>query len=484
MHERGLVRRLIINTFSLAIADIANKFMSLLYFLIAARHLGPTQFGVLSFALAFVNIFTVFPDMGLGMLATREIARDRSVAKTFLANGTAMRLLGSGLVCLIILLLINLLNYPPEIRTIVNLLSLFVLLNALFSFYANIFWGFERNEFVALIRLVQTLGLAGGALLLARGAAAPLRYAWLYIGANGLAVIFAALLLAWKFVPIGISWNFPEWQRMLRVSYPFAIASILVAAYYWNASLFLAQFWKTSEVGIYNAGFRFAFGIVFPAGAFSAAMYPVISRLFLNDRGQLKKFMNRGVRYMVNLGVPITLLGTLLARPLILLLYGSKYIPAVSSFRVLLWWVGCVYLNSLLSIYFYGINKPFIPTIQPGISLVVNLLLNFLLIPRYGAVGAGISIFAAEAVGLSILLGAQFRTPGRIPAIAFLKTGFQAILSVLGTAPIAWFAAKFHPAIGVGSAFLVYPGLLILTRGIKINEIKLIMQEMFAKPST
>ncbi len=479
--HRSMAQGILINTFSLAIADIANKLMSLIFFLVAARHLGPEKFGIFSFAIAFVTIFTVFPDMGLGMLTTREIARNRLIARRLIGNGTTLRLTGALIVWCLILLLVTLLHYPVEVVTTVYITSLFVLINALFSYYASIFLGFERNEFVAIIRLVQTALLAGGALLLTRGIPSPFRYAWLYVGANAIAALAAFVILSTKFVQPAIYWDLSEWRRMLKLSWPFAVALVLVTSYYWNGSIFLSKFWGPEEVGIYNASFRLMYGAGFPAAAFSAAMYPVIARVFVDELERVQKMLARGARYMINLGVPVALFGTILSRPLIQLFYGSKYIKSVSSLQVLAWWGGCVYLNSLLSIYFYAINRPKIPTLQPGVSLAVNVFLNLLLIPRWGAVGAGWSIFAAEAIGLGILVWSQFLTPCGVPAGVFIQALLRAGLAALVTAPLAWFAARWHPAAGVTAAFLVYGGLLLITRGIEIDDVKLVFQELFLK---
>ena len=80
------LQRIIKNTGLLLFSDIITKILGFFYIMYIARYLGAEGFGVLSFALAFTGIFSMFIDLGMHQLIIREVARDRSLARKYLAN--------------------------------------------------------------------------------------------------------------------------------------------------------------------------------------------------------------------------------------------------------------------------------------------------------------------------------------------------------------------------------------------------------------
>ena len=80
------IQRIIKNTSIFFISQIIGSILSFFFFVYSARYLGAKDFGILSFALALGAIFGIFIDFGLGQLAIREIARDKSLVKKYLSN--------------------------------------------------------------------------------------------------------------------------------------------------------------------------------------------------------------------------------------------------------------------------------------------------------------------------------------------------------------------------------------------------------------
>jgi O-antigen/teichoic acid export membrane protein len=102
--------------------------------------------------------------------------------------------------------------------------------------------------------------------------------------------------------------------------------------------------------------------------------------------------------------LPLLLLAAILARPVIALLFGSDFLPAVAA---LLWLLPGVYvlgINMQLMNYFAGTGMPLVTIVGPGLGLLVNVLLNLWWIPRFGIVGAAASSSAAYALMLATSL--------------------------------------------------------------------------------
>jgi O-antigen/teichoic acid export membrane protein len=469
-----VVRRVVRNTFFLGLADVANKLIMFVFYIVAARHLGVGQFGAFSFALAFVTMMAVFTDLGLGAVATREIARDRSVARRLISNAVAIKLLFSLVTISLIVVLIGLMGYPRSTVSVVRICSLFVFGNAFTLYFAAVFQGFERMEFAAMSRVLQTLILIVGGVMLSYGPPIAERYALLYAGAGLASALLAWLLTSLGFVKPGFSVDFGEWRRMLRSALPVGISASFVMFYYWNGSTILSKLCGDAAVGIYSAPLRLVMGLGFASLAISGAVYPVMSRLFVIDSHRFTRSVELSLRYVLALVLPVVVLGGVLARPVTILLYGRAYLASVPVLRMLLFWVAAAGLNSLLSNYFFAISRPKVITLQSAAALVVNIAANLLLIPTWGAFGAATAIVLAEVGSLVFLFVQQLRTANAVrvtPLLAFAGRGAMALLPATAVAVVA---ARWHVLVGVVAGLALYVLALVAIGGIGREEWKLL----------
>ncbi|HRH22094.1 MAG TPA: oligosaccharide flippase family protein, partial [bacterium] len=88
------------NTSYFTLALIGQKLISLAYFTIYARVLGPADLGKYYFALSFTTIFSIALDLGLTNLLTREVAKDKASANKYLGAALGAKLLLSAVTIL------------------------------------------------------------------------------------------------------------------------------------------------------------------------------------------------------------------------------------------------------------------------------------------------------------------------------------------------------------------------------------------------
>ncbi len=412
-HPLIATRRIARNTIFLSIADIANKVIMFVFYLFAARHLGVEEFGVLSFAIAFVTMWSVFADLGLGIVSSRELARDLVKGRGQVNSALAIKLVATGLVILLIILMVNLLGFEPRKVHLVYICTIFVLEAAFTTYFASVFQGLEKMHLTTLSRILQGVVLLTGVFVLIRTSARAEGYAWLYVIAGFVSVLFAGIA-AYRAVRPVPDFSFRRWHGLLKESLPLGLAVIFVSFYYWNGTTLLSKWSGDRAVGAYSAAFRIVAGSIFLALSFSASVYPFFSRLYVSDQARLKEVLVRALRYMAIIALPLGVFGMILAQPIILLVYGQKYIVAITPLRLLVWWSVCACFSSLISNYLIAINRASAMTIQSALSLGINLLGNLLFIPRLGAVGAALSIVIAEFAGVVYLFYRQLATPTRV----------------------------------------------------------------------
>lgn len=427
-------RRIVRNTFFLSLADVLNKVMMFVFYFIAARHLGVEKFGILSFAIAFVTMWSVFADWGLGIVVARELARNRDEGRRQVNVALAIKLVSTVLVALIIVAVVNMMKFPWNKVKVVYICSLFILEVVFTNFFVNVFQGLERMYFTTLTRVIQVVVLVLGVILLMHSFPRTENYAWLYVGAGFAAAIFASGAVYFLIRP-SLDFDFKRWGGALRQSLPLGLAVIFVTFYYWNGTTLLAKLSGDKAVGAYSAAFRIVWGSLFIPLSFSASVYPFFSRLSVSDPQRFVQTVARALRYITILALPIGGIGIVLARAIIILIYGPAYETAVLPLMILVWWSVFACFSSLLSYYFIAINRPATTTIQSAISLGVNVTANLLLIPRLGAVGAAVAITVAELTGFVFLLWRYLLSPFRVKVgefiLVFAKVSGALIVAVV-----------------------------------------------------
>ena len=470
-HPAQAARRVARNTAYLGLAEVVNKVMMFIFYLLAARHLGAQRFGVLSFGLAFVTMLSALTDLGLGSLTAREAARDVGAARLLVGKALGVKLVASVLVSAMVVVLVNWIGYPPTTLRVVYICSLLVLWNTLTSYLINVFQGLERMRMIPLCRIVQTGVLAVGAFMLARGPAVTERYALLYVFAAMASATLAAAASA-EFVHPWLSFDLRAWRGILVRALPMGLATILVTFYYWNGTALLSKLSGDRAVGAFSAAFRLVWAAIFAGLSFSGALYPLMSRLARTNPLRLRQVLAMSLRYMTLLALPIGALGMVLAHPMVFLVYGAEYNAAVSVLRVLAWWGASACMNSLLSSYFVAVDRPGVMTTQTAVSLAVNLVGNATLIRFYGPVGAAVSLAAAEFAGVLYLWYSLSRIPGAIPQARYFAVLPGGVGALVVSAAVAWFMSRWGLAVACLGAAVAYVGALLLFRSLNRDDIK------------
>ncbi len=118
------VNSIVRNTSLLFISYAVSSFFNFFYNMYIARYLTPGGYGLFNFALAFVSIFNVLADLGISMLATREIARDRSTAFKYYDSAVKIKMTLSFVTFGLIMGLAIASGYSSDILLVICLVAL------------------------------------------------------------------------------------------------------------------------------------------------------------------------------------------------------------------------------------------------------------------------------------------------------------------------------------------------------------------------
>jgi len=397
-HLLNTAQRIVKNMMSLLISGAIAQSFTFVSIIYLARILGPADFGKINFAIAIVVYFTLIGNMGLPLLGTREIAREKDKIKEYLGGILALRLSLAVLGFSLLLLMTFFLNKPPEIKYLIILYGLGLIPSALLLDWA--FQGVEKMEYIGLGRILAAVIYVGLVLGFVKGHQQLLLIPCFHVAAN---LSVAGLLISMFVRHFGkpkFGFNLVFWRGLLRQALPIGFSLIMIQIFYNIDTVMLGFMRSDEEVGYYNAAYKIIMLLILASGAYHDAIFPVISNYYTTSMDSLKSLLLQTARLMVTLALPLAVGGTVLARPIMNLIYGAKYEAGIIAFQILVWTFA---INCIDTIYSRGLlasNRQNKYALVLTVVAASNVLLNFVLIPLLGLLGAAIATVLAQIIAL------------------------------------------------------------------------------------
>jgi O-antigen/teichoic acid export membrane protein len=165
-----------------------------------------------------------------------------------------------------------------------------------------------------------------------------------------------------------------------------------------------------ADLGYYGVAQTLVTAFLLIPAAIRITLYPIMARYRQEDEKQLFQIYRKSGQYLLMLGLPIVVGITLLAEPIILLIFGSDFLPAVPVLQIMIWEVVVIVLSvpvaRMLLVYNYQSTAGW----MRGFIMLVSIVLNLSLIPLLGIVGAAITrVLAALLFFVIIYLFVQMK---------------------------------------------------------------------------
>jgi len=152
------------------------------------------------------------------------------------------------------------------------------------------------------------------------------------------------------------------------------------------------------ELGWYSVSHKLVFAFEFIPLAFMATIFPAMSSFFKSDREKMQATFEKSSYYLMLIAMPLMFGGFVLAKPLMLALYGEEFLPSVLSLKILLLSLLFIFLNYPLSSLLAAINRQRMNMYFMGIAAFLSIVLNSYLIPRFGGAGAASALLISLTV--------------------------------------------------------------------------------------
>lgn len=386
--------------------EVLAKLASVAFFIAIARELGEGGFGDYAFALSFTTVLLYAAGFGTEELIAREVAREPSRVHGYLTDVVTIKALLSVVLLLVGAAIVNFADYPPDVRLAVYLVGTAVALENLGKTWGAVFQAFERMEFISIALIFQRFltAVAGIAVLLAGGGL--IAVSLVTLGGALAGFVAGVLALSRYVVRPRFVLDRSRWGGLLRAGVPIGVLGVLLGGLI-RIDQTLLSFLSTKpgnvEVGFFGAAFRLIEATMFIGWAFSAALLPWFARHAASGRrDELARGYELGLKATATALVPVGLSFVLFADPVIGLFFGERYDPAIGPLRLLGAMVVLIGINDLAAVLLIARDRPLAFARVVGVVAVLNVALNVVLIPEYGASGAALTA-ALSALVLAVL---------------------------------------------------------------------------------
>lgn len=374
------------------------------------RYLGSEDYGRLYLAISMAMIISIIIDFGGNYLIPKEVSKSRKSAPRILLSYIGVRGI-LWVICMIGLVIFSLIvDYSPLVMTLIIILGVSKLWQGLYKAIKGCFQGFEQMEYPSVGVIAEKIFIAlfaVSALLLGAG---PVPIAIIMtIGA------FINLIICIKFAPKIISY-IPDFKvktslSLLKSSLPYFLWSIFAVIYYRIDAVMLSTMTTESVVGWYGGAYRFFDVVMFLPSILTTVIFPIFSKLWDDGEEDLHTTFQQSLKFILVAAIPMCLLFFAFAENIIALFYGlEEYGPSVLILQVFAVGIVLVYVDFILGSTILATDKQRPWAVIGFVAVLLNVGLNYLLIPyaqqnwANGAVGAAVTTLLTEL----FIMGAAF----------------------------------------------------------------------------
>jgi O-antigen/teichoic acid export membrane protein len=257
---------------------------------------------------------------------------------------------------------------------------------------------------------------------------------------------------------------------MLRLGFPLMLIHLLQTIFISIDVLLLRQLLPNGEevVGWYNSAWKWFNALQIIPAYFTLALFPIISRAIKENMDTARRMYRLALKLMLLLALPIAALTTFAAPLLIGLLGGQEFLPqGAIALQIIIWSIPFGWLNSVTNYVLIALG---LERVQPRafvIAVGFNVIANWLLIPRYSFVAAGIITILSEVV-LLVLFAYFLRL--RDMRIDWLRLSARPALLTAFVLVVMWLGNQIHLFVALGLGVATYLGGLVVLRIIGPEE--------------
>jgi O-antigen/teichoic acid export membrane protein len=360
-----------------------------------ARYLGPAQFGVFSYALAFTTIFTGFAKLGLDGIVVRELIKYPEDKYVYLGTAFWLKVFG-GIFALVIVAIFIFFTGNTEVNQFIFIITAGLVFQGfeVIDFY---FQSMVLAKFVSICKVIQLAISSLVKIYLVLNKAELIYFVWVSLFDQ--ITLAVSLLSAYQYKNSAVFFRIFDLKiakSLLKDSWPLMLSALVTMIYMRIDQIMIKEMLGEHDVGIYSAAVRLSEVWYFIPVIITTSLFPAIIKAKEVSAEIYLQRMQRLYTFVVWLAISIAISMTFISNWLVVFLYGESYRLASQVLMIHIWTSVFVFLGVSSGKWLLNENLQHLAFFRTFYGLLINVALNYFLIKKYGINGAALSALVSQ----------------------------------------------------------------------------------------
>ncbi len=369
---------------------IVHMVFSLLVSIFSARLLGPSNYGIVNYGIAYTTFCMSLCTLGLNSIIVKEFIDNPDKKGEILGTTIVLRIISSFFsVCMIILVSFFLDHGEPETIIVVALCAISLLFHGFDSigYYFQSLYMSKYSSSVSLIAYV--VSSVYKLILLISG----MSVRWFALATSVDYIVIAVFMMLIYKIKDGpkLSFSFARGKAMLSKSYHYIISGMMISIYGQTDKLMLKQMIGESEVSYYSIAVSICNIWVFVLAAIIDSMYPTIVSYYKTDKKEFERKNRQLYAIVFYVSFFVSIMFTAFGKIAINILYGKTYLNSYLPLAIITWYTSFSYIGVARNVWLVCENKQKYLKYIYFSAAIINVGANALMIPKWGAAGAALA---------------------------------------------------------------------------------------------
>ncbi|MFQ5771058.1 MAG: oligosaccharide flippase family protein [bacterium] len=440
----------------LILANALQPIISFYLVITIGRKRGVDGLGTYSTIFNYVAIFQIVAAFGLRTLLTRDIAQNKENTHRYFVASSFISVLFAIISAGLMIFIVSIISNEALIIRGAIYISLSLIASALADAYEGIISGYEKLSQIGYIWVAENFLRVGISLYLIYQGFGIIALVWVYVIVRYLKSGYYIYYINRNFITSTGRFDWIITKNLIRQARTFALIVVCVTIY-WKADIIMLEAMRSGEeVGFYSAAYRFLLFCLVLVDSFVNSLFPVISNYFKSCESNFEVAIKKSLQLLILTTVPIAVGLSLQAEKIIVLFYGTNFIQSVNVLKILIWTIIPYSISQVFAYALLASNNQRIDLTVNALSMISNILLNLLLIPKFGFMGATVATLISIHIYVALQLPFVLQKLIKIQLKVVLGGLVKIIAAALVMAYVIFLLRKINFVAVLPLSFLIY----------------------------
>ncbi len=397
-----LRNRIVSNAGWLVGGRIAQMLISLVVSLLTARYLGPSNYGLINYATAYTAFFASLCTLGINSVLVKEFIDDPEQEGTIIGTAIVLRMASSLLSALAIIGVVSVIDEGEPTTILVVSLSTLGMIFQVFEVFHYWFQSRLESKITAIVSFAAYFIMAVyRVVMIILGKSVAWFALAMSIDYISIAVLLFLFYVKHQGKALRFSWKYGK--SLLRRSSPFILSGLMVSIYGQTDKLMLKQMISSTEIAFYATASTVCTMWCFVLHAIIDSLSPSVMQSRHRSLEEFERINRILYAIVFYLSLFVSVLMCVLAVPIVRILYGDAYLPAVKPLRIVTWYTAFSYLGVARNLWMVSQDKQKYSVWIYIFAALSNIVLNVFFIPAWGASGAALASLLTQMITVFVV---------------------------------------------------------------------------------